>query len=167
MAHQFSRRRFLMTLTCGAAGIWLSNQRLTAAQEVNRSELKFKRGTSSTTVEDVIVRGSVNRYEFSANAGQTLSVAITSPENNAVFGLYVVSPYGYSDLHNEDDDVAFSDIAAFENGNEPVNPGIDDERTSWRGSLPFGSKTGQGSQYAIVVGSTRGNAGFSLKVSIK
>ena len=126
------------------AGVWLSTQRLAAAQEVNRSELKFKRGTSSTTVDDTILRGSVNRYEFSANAGQTLNISITSPENNAVFGLYVVSPYGYADLHNENDDVAFSDIAAFENGNEPPNPGIDAERTSWRGSLPFGSKTGQG-----------------------
>ena len=129
-----------------------------------RRELRFKKGKSSTTVQDAVIRGERHWFEFGANADQQLDVSITALEDNAVFGLYVVSPYGWQDRVNEDANVAFRDIEVDPGGSAV---GVDAERTSWSGKLPYGSKSGQNSVYAIEVGGTRGNASYTLKVSIK
>ena len=94
--------------------------------------IRFTRSTSSAVVEDAVVRGTRDIYLLSAKAGQTMTVSITSLENNAVFGI--VAP------------------------NQKL---IKQEATSWSTKL---SKTGD---YRIVVGGTRGNATYKLRVEIK
>src|SRR5687767_15253222 len=50
--------------------------------------VKFARGKSSKTIESAVVRGDRDFYTFEARARQTVSLKITSLENNAVFDLY-------------------------------------------------------------------------------
>jgi hypothetical protein len=69
-------------LICSASAFYIINK-----------ELKFKKGSSATTIKDSVSTGTQHRYEFIANGGQNLTVAISSPQNNAVFQLYFVSPY--------------------------------------------------------------------------
>src|SRR5438093_3072922 len=53
-----------------------------------KKKVRFARGTSSTTIRGVVIRGDRDRYYVSAKKGQTMSVKITSRENNAVFQIY-------------------------------------------------------------------------------
>lgn len=124
------------------------------ANAVTKSELKFTPGTTSATTQDSLVRGETHWIEFGANAGQTLNVSIASLEDNASFRLYVVSPYG-GDGSNR----PFQEADGL--------PGIDIERTAFSGPLPFGSKDGNNSVYAVEVGASRGNAQYTLTVSIQ
>ncbi len=65
-------------------------------------------------------------------------VKITSTEKNAVFQIYF-------------------------HGEEEALPGADagDDTTKWSGELPIDN------EYVIVVGGTRGNASYTLTISIK
>ena len=47
------------------------------------------RGSSSATVKGAVVRGDRDRYYVGARKGQTMSVKITSIEDNAVFQVYL------------------------------------------------------------------------------
>lgn len=106
---------------------------LVSTQPSSRTRrIKFTRGTSSAIVEDAVVRGTRDIYLLGAKAGQTMTVSITSLENNAVF-----------------------DIVA------PNQKRIKQEATSCSTKL---SATGD---YRIVVGGTRGNATYKLRVEIK
>jgi len=107
------------------------------AQGVNK-KIQFQRGSSSATVKGAVVRGDRDRYSLGAKKGQTMSVKITSLEDNAVFQIYLP-------------------------GEEQALPkaGDGDDATDWSGELP------QDAEYVIVVGGTRGNATYSLKVSIE
>ncbi len=94
--------------------------------------IKFARGANSAVVENAVVRGTRDIYLLGAKAGQTMTVSITSLENNAVFDI--IAP------------------------NQKI---IKQEGTSWSTKL---SATGD---YRIVVGGTRGNATYKLRVEIK
>ncbi len=50
--------------------------------------VRFDPGTSGTTISGGVVRGDRNVYFLGAGAGQTMSLAITSLEDNAVFDVY-------------------------------------------------------------------------------
>jgi hypothetical protein len=53
-----------------------------------KHKVRFTRGATSTTIRGAVVRGDRDRYYVVAKRGQTMSVKITSRENNAVFQIY-------------------------------------------------------------------------------
>lgn len=59
----------------------------TSAEGVKR-KVRFAKGASSATIRNAVIRGERDRYYVGAKAGQTMSVKITSTENNAVFQIY-------------------------------------------------------------------------------
>ncbi|MEK6336437.1 MAG: hypothetical protein AABM67_16035 [Acidobacteriota bacterium] len=106
-------------------------------QGVNK-KVRFAKGTSSTTIRGAVVRGDRDRYIVGAKAGQTMKVRITSLEKNAVFQIF------------------------FAGEQESLQgAGEEDDATSWSGELPADN------DYVIVVGGTRGNATYTLTISIK
>ena len=102
-----------------------------------KKRIKFAKGKSSATYSWSVVRGDRDIYIAGASAGQTMSVKITSLEDNAVFQIEKPNR-GYLD-----------------------NAGETDDQTNWRGTLPSSG------DYRIIVGGTRGNASYKLTVSIK
>src|SRR5688572_7005588 len=60
----------------------------TSFADSTATPIKFARGKSSKMIESAVVRGDRDFYTFEARAKQTLSLKITSIENNAVFDLY-------------------------------------------------------------------------------
>lgn len=99
--------------------------------------IRFAKGSSSATISGAVVRGDRDTYIIGAKEGQKMTVKITSLENNAVFQI-------------ERPD-----------GEYLANAGDGDDAMSWSGDLPSNG------DYKIVVGGTRGNAGYKLTVSIK
>ncbi|HVS20371.1 MAG TPA: hypothetical protein VHD88_00910 [Pyrinomonadaceae bacterium] len=106
------------------------------AEGVKR-KVRFVRGTSSTTITGAVIRGDRDRYYVGAKKGQTMSVKITSLEKNAVFQIY---------FHGEEESLP--------------GAGDGDDATKWSGELPIDN------EYVIVVGGTRGNATYTLTISI-
>ncbi len=103
-----------------------------------KKKVHFAAGTSSTTISGGVVRGDRDRYYLGAKAGQKMTVKITSEEKNAVFQIY---------YHGEEESLP--------------GAGDGDDATSWSGELPIDN------EYVIVVGGTRGNASYTLTISIK
>ena len=103
-----------------------------------KQKVRFARGSSSTTISGAVVRGDRDRYYLGASKGQTMSVKITSLEDNAVFQIF---------LPGEQETLS--------------GAGEEDDATNWSGELP------DDAEYVIVVGGTRGNASYKLTVSIK
>jgi len=103
-----------------------------------KKKVRFARGTSSTTITGAVIRGDRDRYYVGAKKGQTMSVKITSLEKNAVFQIYLA-------------------------GEQESLPGAGDgdDAMKWSGKLPADS------EYVIVVGGTRGNASYTLTITIK
>ena len=64
-----------------------------SADNIETQRVKFAGGKSGTTLSDSVVRGDRHVYLLSAQGGQTMSLDISSLEDNAVFD--VVSPSGY------------------------------------------------------------------------
>lgn len=92
----------------------------------------FARGTTGTVLEGGVLRGEINTYILGAARGQTITVSISSVENNAYFDL--VNPSG--NLMQQEAQSAKMRLPA--NGN-----------------------------YRLLVGSSRGNATYKIKVTIK
>jgi hypothetical protein len=103
-----------------------------------RQKVRFAKGSSSTTISGAVVRDDRDRYYLEAKKGQTMSVKITSLEDNAVFQIF---------LPGEQEALS--------------GAGEGDDATKWSGPLP------DDAEYVIVVGGTRGNATYKLTVSIK
>ncbi len=116
-----------------------------AAADGVPTPIKFARGKSSKTIESAVVRGDRDFYTFEAKAKQTLSVKISSLENNAVFDLYAPG----------------AKIKKVDGYYEVVGKAMAEEQTSRKGALPTSGK------YLIVVGGTRGNATYKLTVGIR
>jgi len=64
-----------------------ANPQFLIAQQNRTRRIEFARGTNSATVEDAVVRGTRDTYLVNARAGQTMTVSITSTEENAVFDI--------------------------------------------------------------------------------
>lgn len=128
---QICRRSSTLVLIC------LFSFALILAQGV-KQKVRFAKGESSATVKGAVVRGDRDRYYVGAKKGQTMSLKITSVENNAVFQVYLPG-----------EEQALS------------GAGDGDDATDWSGELPADG------EYVIVVGGTRGNASYTLKVSIE
>lgn len=103
-----------------------------------KKKVRFARGGSSTTFKGAVIRGDSDRYYVGAKKGQTMSVKITSLEKNAVFQIY---------FHGEEESLP--------------GAGDGDDATKWSGELPIDN------EYVIVVGGTRGNATYTLTISVK
>ena len=112
------------------------------AWPINARELikniAFDRGQTSSTIQGNVVRGDRDVYVIRVKAGQVMSVKADAPEKNVAFSI--VEP---------------STTEAI-SGTEEEN-----EITSWSHVL---NKTGE---YRIIVGGTRGNATYTLQVSVK
>jgi hypothetical protein len=108
-------------------------------------DIRFPAGKSSTTVEAGIVRTELGCYRFSARAGQTLQVSVTSQESNAVFQVYRPG-WKMTDGAPE--------------GATLPGAGEGEDAMHIEDRLPV---TGA---YVIVVGGTRGNADFKLSLAI-
>lgn len=104
--------------------------------ESGSRRISFAAGESSATVSDSVIRGERSIYVVGAKSGQTMSVEITSLEDNAVFQIKTPG------------------------GKFLADAGDGDDATSWDGKLPVSG------DYTIIVGGTRGNASFKLTVSI-
>lgn len=103
-----------------------------------KKKVHFAPGTSSTTIKGTVIRGENDRYYICAKAGQKMTVKVTSTEKNAVFQIY---------FHGEEESLP--------------GAGDGDDATNWSGELPIDN------EYVIVVGGTRGNASYTLTISIK
>ena len=103
-----------------------------------KQKVRFARGSSSTTISGAVIRGDRDRYYVGASKGQTMSVKITSLEDNAVFQIF---------LPGEQEALS--------------GAGEEDDAMKWSGELP------EDAEYVIVVGGTRGNATYKLTISIK
>ncbi|MBS1186009.1 MAG: hypothetical protein H6R04_27 [Burkholderiaceae bacterium] len=116
----------------------------------NQKELRFAPGTSSATVSNSVIRGDRDIYSVTAKAGQTMTVAVSAKEDNAAFQIYEPG----AKFVKED---GMTDIK----GATLPKAGEEDDAKSFSGPLPKSGK------YLIVVGGTRGNASYKLKVAIK
>ncbi|TAF51430.1 MAG: hypothetical protein EAZ61_10650 [Oscillatoriales cyanobacterium] len=103
--------------------------------------IQFAAGASSASLDGSVVRGTEDTYYVSASPGQYMQVSVSSTENNAVFQVYGEVEGTWSPL---------------------IGAGPGDDASTWADTLPGGG-TGN---FMIVVGPTRGNADYSLYVSI-
>lgn len=111
----------------------LSTTVFAGAQSDRTRRVRFPRGRTTKVIKDAVVRGTVDRYILGARKGQTLTVHITSVEDNAVF-----------DVHRSGSKAKLAE-----------------ESTDWTGELP---RTGD---YVVEVGGTRGNATYTLEITIR
>ena len=111
----------------------------------------FARGASQGTVEGNVLRGERDLYSITAGAGQAMTVTITAPEGNAAFQIYEPG----SRIARDKDGIL--EVA----GNALRGAGETDDANRWAGRLP------RGGAYLVVIGSTRGNAGYTLLVKIE
>jgi hypothetical protein len=113
-------------------------------------EIKFPAGKTSTLIKQSVVRGDQDQYFLTAKAGQKMAVSITALENNAAFTIY--QP-GYQAGKDADGILEIK-------GATLKGAGEGEDATTWQGVLPASGK------YLILVGGTRGNATYNLKISI-
>jgi hypothetical protein len=111
---------------------------LTANATEFKKNIAFPLGQHSTSVKGNVVRGDRDVYFIKVRSGQVMSIGITALEKNAAFSVYEPGAKGPIPSTSEKKDLS-----------------------NWSGSL---SKTGQ---YRIVVGGTRGNASYKLRVTVK
>jgi hypothetical protein len=105
-------------------------------QQDRTKRVQFERGRTSTVIKDSVVRGTKDNYILGARKGQTLTVHISSSEDNAVFDVY----------------------RYVEDGKRLTD---EDETTDWEGELP------ESGDYLISVSGTRGNASYTLEITIR
>ncbi len=74
---------------------------MTAQQGVVGRRIKFNRGSTSASVEGAVVRGTRDTYIVVARRGQTVTVRLSSLEDNAVFDID--APGGKVRLNKTDD----------------------------------------------------------------
>jgi hypothetical protein len=111
----------------------------------------FATGSTRGTVGGHVLRSARHLYSLKASAGQIMTVTITAPDDNAVFQIY--EP-GVQVARDADGLLQFTGAAL-------AHAADGDDATRWNGRLP---RTGT---YLVVVGSTRGNARYSMDVKIE
>ncbi|WP_270938167.1 hypothetical protein [Falsiroseomonas oryzae] len=111
-----------------------------------QQEIRFARGAASAVMEGAVPRGERATYSLGARAGQTMTLRIAAPEDNAVFQIYApgarITPDGVA-------------------GTALKGAGEGEDARQWQGVLPADGR------YLIVVGATRGNATYRLQVAIR
>jgi hypothetical protein len=124
-----------ITFTLLLTALVLSLTVITSADITTR--IRFAKGKNSATVSGSVVRGDRENFLVGAKAGQTMTVRISSLEDNAVFQI--------------------------EGPDGEYLPGVadGDDAMKFMGVLP------NKGDYKIIVGGTRGNTTYKLTVSIK
>ncbi len=100
------------------------------------ADIRVIPGAAGSLSTGSVLRGQRDVYRLAAPAGQTLKVEIVSVEENAVFQIYLPG----------------------KGGRTMPGAGPMDDATTWKGQLPVAGT------YRIVVGGTRGNAEYTLRV---
>jgi hypothetical protein len=111
----------------------------------------FAMGSTRGTVGGHVLRGARDLYSLKAGQGQTMTVTITAPDDNAVFQIYEPG----ATVRRDSDGTLEFDGKALRDADEG------DDATRWSGRLP------RAGTYLIVIGSTRGNARYSMDVKIE
>jgi hypothetical protein len=114
-------------------------------------EVHFAEGKNSTEIRQSVIRGESDQYFLTAKAGQKMEVSITAEEKNAAITIY--QP-GYKADKDADGILEIK-------GATLKGAGEGEDATTWKGDLPASGK------YLILVGPTRGNASYQLKISIR
>ena len=98
--------------------------------------MTFQKGKYGGSVSGAVLRGERNRHLAGALKGQKMLTYLTSPEHNAVFHVL--------------------------DANGKALPGAEESKESktWTGTLTTSGDT------VVVVGGTRGNASYTLKVEV-
>ena len=109
----------------------------TPAPAGKTQRVRFARGRTTAILKGAVVRGTEDRYILGARAGQTMIVHLTSREKNAEF--LIQDPNGTAV--------------------EGLDDGLAD--TDWTGELPVSG------DYSIWVSPTRGNATYTLEITIR
>jgi len=117
--------------------LMLGTVTVTLAEGV-RKRIKFPRGSTSTVINNAVLRDEIDQYILNARAGQKMKVDISSIEDNASF--QITRPDKTQLL---------------------PGAGFDDDAKHWNGELP------DSGDYTIEVAPTRGNATYRLKVEIR
>jgi hypothetical protein len=112
--------------------------------------IRFARGASGAEVSGAVVRGERAFYSLGARAGQAMGLRITALEDNAVFQLYAPGAV----LREVDGGVEVAGTAL-------PGAGEGEDARAWDGRLPASG------DYLIVVGGTRGNATYRLRVTVR
>jgi hypothetical protein len=113
-------------------------------------EVRFARGSNSKLIEGSVVRGESDQYFLTGKAGQKMEVSISAVEQNAAFAIF--QP-GYKAGKDADGILEIKGVAL-------PGAGQGEDATAWKGVLPSSGK------YLILVGGTRGNATYKLKITI-
>ena len=103
-----------------------------------RKRIKFPRGSTSTVINNAVLRDEIDQYILNARAGQRMKVDISSVEGNANF--QITRPDKTQLL---------------------PGAGFDDDVKHWNGELP------ESGDYTIEVAPTRGNATYRLNVEFR
>jgi len=111
----------------------------------------FATGSTRGTMGGHVLRGARDLYSLNAGAGQHMTITLTAPDDNAVFQVYGPDTAVVRDADG---------VLEFK-GKALQGAGETEDATRWTGRLP---RTGT---YLIVVGSTRGNARYSMDVKIE
>jgi hypothetical protein len=111
----------------------------------------FATGSTRGTAAGHVLRGARDLYSLTAGQGQIMTVTITAPDDNVVFQIY--EP-GTKVARDADGLLEFS-------GKALPAAADGDDATRWSGRLP------RGGSYLIAVGSTRGNARYSMDIKIE
>ncbi len=122
----------------------------TGANRVPIGIIRFERGASGKDLSGAVIRGERSLYSIDARSGQRLSVSISAAEDNAVFQIY--EPGARAERRDYGPEIL--------GGKTLPGAGEVDDAKKWSGMLP---DTGT---YLIVVGPTRGNATYTVRVSI-
>jgi hypothetical protein len=124
---------------------------LTGVAEAGVSrEVNFAKGSKSTLIEGSVVRGENDQYYLTGQAGQKMAASLSATAQNVAFTIY--QP-GYKAGKDADGILEIKGTAL---------PGTaeGEDATAWQGVLPSSGK------YLILVGGTRGNATYRLKITI-
>jgi hypothetical protein len=113
-------------------------------------EVSFVNGSNSAVIAASVVRGESDQYFLTAKAGQKMEVSISAVEKNAAFAIY--QP-GFKAGRDADGILEI-------NGAALPGAGEGEDATAWTGVLPSSGK------YLVLVGGTRGNATYKLKIII-
>lgn len=111
----------------------------------------FATGSTRGIAGGHVLRGARDLYSLTASAGQHMTITLTAPDDNAVFQIY--EP-GTTIGRDADGLLEF-------HGTSLHVAGDGNDATRWSGRLP---RTGT---YLVAVGSTRGNARYSMDVRIE
>lgn len=114
-------------------------------------EVHFAKGSNSTLIKQSVIRGESDQYFLTAKAGQKMEVSITALEKNAAFAIY--QP-GYKVGKDADGILEIK-------GATLKGAGEGEDAATWKGDLPASGK------YLILVGGTRGNATYKLRITVR